>query len=134
MKSYEDMLKKAIAEIPEGLESTDRFEIPKVQILVQGKNTIIQNFTQICDILRRKPLHLQKFLVKELAAAGVPFKNSLKLNSVIRKDKIEQKLEDYVNKFVLCNECGKPDTKLDRDERGIVRKKCSACGTITVIN
>ncbi|MBT3408229.1 translation initiation factor IF-2 subunit beta [Candidatus Woesearchaeota archaeon] len=133
MESYENLLKKAISEIPESASNKERFESPKIISIIQGNKTIIQNFTQICDQLSRKPLHLQKYLLRELAAPGEVFKSSLKIGSTIKKEKLEQKLESYINTFVLCNECNRPDTKLEKDEKGIIRKKCMACGTIVVV-
>ena len=43
-----------------------RFEIQKVQGYFEGKKTILINFFQIADYIRRKPEHFQKFILKEL--------------------------------------------------------------------
>ena len=36
-------------------------------------------------------------------------------------------LERYVKEYVICGECGKPDTQLVLETR-IMRKRCDACG------
>jgi translation initiation factor 2 subunit 2 len=41
--------------------------------------------------------------------------------------KINQKVEQYVKEFVLCKECGKPDTELSKEDR-MSFVKCLACG------
>ncbi len=40
---------------------------------------------------------------------------------------INEKLAKYVETFVVCQTCGKPETKL-LDEGGKTVKKCLACG------
>ena len=49
--SYEQLLEKAYKEV-KPVETGSRFEIPKVKGH-EGTKTIITNFLQICDILRR---------------------------------------------------------------------------------
>ncbi|MHA1707795.1 MAG: translation initiation factor IF-2 subunit beta, partial [Candidatus Heimdallarchaeaceae archaeon] len=41
-------------------------------------------------------------------------------------------LERYVKEYVICNECGKPDTQLITEAR-ILRKRCDACGASTAV-
>ena len=64
--TYEDLLNEAYKKIKPIQSTSDRFEIPPVQGMVEGNKTIITNFMQICSYLRRKPEHLEKFLSKEL--------------------------------------------------------------------
>ncbi|HIH71333.1 MAG TPA: translation initiation factor IF-2 subunit beta, partial [Methanothermobacter thermautotrophicus] len=40
---------------------------------------------------------------------------------------INERIEDYVNKFVICHECNRPDTRIIREGR-ISLLKCEACG------
>ena len=46
---------------------------------------------------------------------------------MVTKEKLEEKFEDYVNTFVTCSECGKPDTHLVKEGRTQVIE-CMACG------
>ena len=43
---------------------------------------------------------------------------------------VNEKIRDYANLYVLCPECGKPDTKLI-EKGNIVKLKCAACGAET---
>jgi translation initiation factor 2 subunit 2 len=127
METYEQMLNDAYKKIkaPEG--NGERFEIPKAQGLFEGKKTIITNFTHMASYIRRNPEHFEKFLLKQLASSGQIEGDRLVLNQKVPSAKINQKIEEYVKEFVLCKECGKPDTELIRDDR-LTFIHCLACG------
>ncbi len=127
METYEQLLDEAYGKIKKAETSGERFEIPKVEGHFEGKKTIITNFSQIASIFRRSPEHLQKFLLKELAAAGQKEGDRLVLNIKVPSSKINQKIEEYAKEFVICRECGKPDTEIFREDR-ITFIKCQACG------
>ena len=38
-----------------------------------------------------------------------------------------ERIEDYVDKYVICHECNRPDTRIIREGR-IFLLKCAACG------
>jgi translation initiation factor 2 subunit 2 len=126
-KDYAALLKKAYKALPETVEHEDRFEVPKVTGHVQGNKTIINNFYQISTVLRRTPEHLLKYVLKELATPGELKKNGVIVGAKIPASRINEKIEKYVQKYVLCKECKKPDTKLTK-ESGFVFMKCMACG------
>ena len=84
-------------------------------------------FKEIVDHIRRTPEHLQKFLLKELAAKGNMEGDRLVLNSKISSKKINPKIEQYVEEFVICKECRKPDTEIMKDGKMSVLH-CLACG------
>ena len=107
--------------------TTKRFEIPKVQGQVQGKNTIITNISEIASYIRRPVEHLAKFLMKELATSGKIDGDRLILNTKLPSNRVNEKVELYVKTFVLCGECKKPDTEII-SEKGIKFKHCLACG------
>jgi translation initiation factor 2 subunit 2 len=127
MESYEKLLEEAYEKIKKSEGNGERFEIPKAEGRFEGKKTIITNFAQIVSIFRRNPEHLQKFLLKELAASGQKEGDRLLLNIKVPSLRINQKIEEYANEFVICKECGKPDTELSREDR-ITFIKCMACG------
>lgn len=127
MESYENLLKQAYDKVKVVSKSTERFEIPKVSGLVEGKNTIVTNITQIAGYLRRDLAHLSKFLLKELAVSGKMDKDRLVLNSKFNSVKINEKIEQYSKEFVICKECGKPDTEII-SEKNLKFKHCLACG------
>lgn len=127
MESYEKLLDEAYGKIKKAGSNRERFEIPKAEGHFEGKKTVITNFSQIASIFRRSPEHLQKFLLKELAAAGQKEGDRLVLNIKVPSSKINQKIEEYAKEFVICRECGKPDTEIFREDR-ITFIKCQACG------
>jgi len=124
---YEKLLERAISKIPEKLKSKERFEIPKVDILIEGNQTIVRNFNEIYSKLRRKPKHIISFLSNELAAPAILDGNRLIIQRVLRANMIDKKIELYVKEFVLCNECKRPDTKITELE-GEKIIQCEACG------
>ncbi|MCK9567918.1 translation initiation factor IF-2 subunit beta [Candidatus Pacearchaeota archaeon] len=126
MENYEELLNDAYSKIKKS-ESKDRFEIPKIEGHFEGKKTILTNFFQIASYIRRNPEHFQKFILRELAASGQKDGDRLVLNMTVPSAKINQKVEQYVKEFVLCKECGKPDTELSKEDR-MSFVKCLACG------
>ena len=127
MGDYENLLEEAYGKVKQVNTTGNRFEIPKVQGHFEGRKTILVNFFQIANHIRRNPEHLQKFLLKELATSGNPEGDRLILNNKISSTKINPKIEQYVKEFVLCKECGKPDTELTKEDR-LNFIHCLACG------
>jgi translation initiation factor 2 subunit 2 len=127
MESYEKMLDEAYKKVKLVEKGTERFEIPKVSGLIQGKNTIITNFGEIGKYIRRSLDHMAKYLQKELATPGKIENDRLVLNSKVNSAKVNDKITSYTKEYVICKECGKPDTELI-SEKGIKFKHCLACG------
>ena len=130
MEKYEDydaLLKRARENMPkEVTEESSRFEMPKFESFTLGKETIIKNFTDVARTLERDPAHLQKFILAGAGASGELEGHRLKFMGNRSTEFLNQKLEDYVKEFVICKQCGKPDTELRR-EQGVDRIKCKAC-------
>jgi len=125
---YEKLLEDAYKKVEQISDKKgERFEIPNVQGSFEGKKTILTNFFQIADHIRRNHEHFQKFIVKELATSGYKDRDRLVLNLKVPSSKINQKIEEYVKEFVLCKECKKPDTELIKEHR-LNFIHCLACG------
>jgi translation initiation factor 2 subunit 2 len=127
MLSYEEMLSRAKDILPDEAEETSRFTIPNVKGHIEGSKTIINNWTQIADTLRRKPEHMLKYVQKEMATPGEIIKSSVIFGSKLAAGKINEKVKQYADEFVFCKTCGKPDTKLIK-EGTIYFIQCQACG------
>ncbi|MBU0894169.1 MAG: translation initiation factor IF-2 subunit beta [Nanoarchaeota archaeon] len=125
--TYETLLDSAYEKVKQIDSSNSRFEIPQIKGHFEGKKTILTNFFQIVSHIRRKPEHLQKFLNRELATSGHVEGDRLVLNNKIPSSKINEKIIAYVKEFVLCKECGKPDTELKKQDR-LLFIHCLACG------
>ncbi len=125
--NYDELLKKARKAMPKGVAKKERFDVPKVKGHVQGNKTVISNFCQLCDIFCRNESHVLKYLQRELASPASLDGPRLVLGRKISSSLINEKIQKYVKEFVLCKECGKPDTKLI-EEGGVIYVKCTACG------
>ena len=124
--SYEDLLDEAYEKV-EPVEECERFEILKVKGHHEGTRTMITNFGQIAICLRRNADHIMKFLTRELASSGELKGDRLILSRKLASKDINNKIEKYVNQFVLCPKCKKPDTELEED-KGKAFLRCLACG------
>lgn len=131
--TYEALVNKAYKILPETTHKEERFVVPKVLGHLQGNRTIISNFYQIADTLGRKPQHILKYILKELATPGELKKNGIIIGTKISATRINEKIVRYVEEFVLCKECKKPDTKLLK-EGNFVFMKCMACGARHSVN
>jgi len=121
------MLERAKKELPEVQENQERFEVPNVKGYVEGSKTVITNFLQIAQAFRRDPKHLSKYVLQELATPGDLKKQFLVFGRKIPSKLINEKIEKYFNEYVVCKECGKPDTKLViESDYAFIR--CQACG------
>lgn len=126
---YEKLLEKARKELPKSSVKSERFEIPKVRGHIQGNKTIISNFLQIATIINRPAEHLLKYISKTLATpAEIKKSGSVIIGTKLAASRINDKIQQYTKEFVLCFECGKPDTKIIKEDR-ITFIKCQACGS-----
>ncbi|MEA3248100.1 MAG: translation initiation factor IF-2 subunit beta [Nanoarchaeota archaeon] len=123
---YESLLDKAYEKI-KPVEDCGRFEILKVKGHHEGTKTIITNFGQIVNCIRRSQEHLIKFLNKELASSSEINGERLIFSRKLSSKDINDRIEKYVKRFVLCPKCKKPDTELE-NIGGKVFLKCLACG------
>jgi len=121
---YKEMLDKVYEKIKKG-EIKDRINIIKPEISSSGNKTIISNFEQFCNSIRRDKKQVAKFLYRELATSGSIDGRKLILQT--RSPILEDKIQKYLKNFVYCHECGKPDTILQKEGRFYILK-CEACG------
>lgn len=124
---YEALLDKGMKAVPKKTGTGERFEVPKAVLEKAGRRTIIVNIIDIASQLRRESDHFIKFILKELATKGELSGQRLFVLGVFTTDMINKKIETYVKEYVLCKECGKPDTKLIKEDRYTIMR-CEACG------
>ena len=125
---YEALLKRALEKMPKKSDSTgERFDMPKVSGHVEGNKTIINNFKEICDTLRRDQKLMLKYLQRELATPAVIDGPRLIFGRKLGSGLINQKVEQFTIDFVICRECKKPDTQLTKQGETTIMK-CTACG------
>jgi translation initiation factor 2 subunit 2 len=125
--AYEALLKKAYSNLTEPTESTERFTVPEAKVYIEGKTTVLENFAEIADVVRRDKDHLMKYLLGELGTAGKIEGNRAVFNGKFEPTLINGLVKSYVEDYVICSECGKPDTRLVKDDRFLLLR-CDACG------
>ncbi len=125
--NYESLLKKAKQEVPSPTSSGERFQLPEAEIIIEGKNTIFRNFMDFCKKLDRDPQHFSKFLFRELGTAGVIQNERLVFKGRVPAQSIKDRINQYIKTYVLCYECGSPDTILKKEDR-VEILVCKACG------
>lgn len=124
---YEDLLDKGLDEVPDEVDSGERFELPEVDTRKDGSKTIVVNFSDIAEKLSRDAKELSKYMQDELGTAGRLKEGELVLNGELRRGNIQGRLENFADEFVYCPECSSPDTKIVK-EKGVQLLKCQACG------
>lgn len=124
---YDNLLKKAYSTITEVSGSSERFIVPEVKAYVEGKTTLLENFAEIADKVRRDRDHMMKYLLGELGTSGKIDGNRAIFNGKFEISLIKAIIKNYVDDYVICSECGRPDTRLVKDDR-IQLLRCDACG------
>ena len=95
--------------------------------------TVIRNFIDVTDTLRRDPQHVLQFLLRELGTPGNIEGRRVILKSKVSPGHINDKIQTYTETFVICSECGRPDTKMVKEGRTLVLE-CEACGAHRPVN
>jgi translation initiation factor 2 subunit 2 len=124
---YESLLKRARAQVPEVALKRERLEIPKLHYAKIGMRTVIFNFKEIADALDRDPLHLLKFLSGEMATAATMQGDRVIFQGKFQEDTFERLMQRYLETFVVCPVCKRPDTKVVKEKR-LSFLVCQACG------
>jgi len=125
--SYDNLLKKAYSHISEKSASSERFVVPEAKAYVEGKTTILENFAEIADKARRDKDHLMKYLLGELGTSGKIDGSRAIFNGKFEISLFRTIIKNYIDDYVICSECGKPDTRLVKDDR-VLLLRCDACG------
>jgi translation initiation factor 2 subunit 2 len=125
--NYRDMLNRAYEQLPEQSLSFERFNIPRAIVHSQGRRSVISNFKEIADELRRSPDHLLNFFKNETATRANFDGTRAIFQGRFNYDTIRNLLEIYTNKYVICPVCNRPDTHLVK-ERRLLFLQCDACG------
>ncbi|MBN1168112.1 MAG: translation initiation factor IF-2 subunit beta [Methanospirillaceae archaeon] len=127
-ESYESLLHKAYEQVTEPTEETSRWTYPEPRVTIEGKTTILDNFTDIVSAFRRDPDHLMKYILGELGTAGKLDGNRAIFNGKFEESLINAIITSYVSDYITCSECGKPDTHLVKEGR-VQILMCDACGS-----
>lgn len=124
---YEALLDRAISRLPKGISEWSRFDVPRASVFIEGNKTTLRNFKEIVERLNRDPQHLLRFLARELATAGTIEGTRAVFQGTFSDSAFNKLIERYVQSYVICHECGRPDTKIKKEKR-IHYLICEACG------
>lgn len=124
---YNNLLTRLRESLPETITAQTRFKIPEPEVLYEGKTTVVRNFGDVVDAINREASHLMAFLLKEVGTAGNQEGRRALFKGRVPVKQLNDRIKNYVDIFVLCSECGRPDTKLVKEGRTVILE-CEACG------
>lgn len=113
-------------------DSFYRYKMPKIVTKTEGRGngikTVLTNIVDIAKALNRNHIYLTKFLGYELGT-GV---KKYCINGHHEQQILQNTLDSFISKFVLCSECMNPETEwiVTKD----VVRDCKACGKITNVD
>lgn len=125
---YEEHLDRALEETPDIEGTAQRFSLPDPEVRQEGNVTVYENFQSTIDTLDRAEDHVMKYFQNELGtSATIDERGRLRLTGEFRERRVREAVEEYAEGYVLCSECGLPDTRLEK-ENGAEVLRCEACG------
>jgi translation initiation factor 5 len=116
-----------------------RYKMPRLVAKVEGKGngikTVIANMVDIAKALNRPPTYPTKYFGCELGAQ-TQFDNKNDryiVNGDHDAAKLQDLLDGFIRRFVLCQECDNPETNLAIKGTRI-SLTCKACGFVTNVD
>jgi len=124
---YRKLLKNVLEDTSAKRVVEDRFKLPKIEIFYEGNTTVIKNFDKISDAVNRDPQLILKFLLGGVGTAGEMEGGRVVFQGKILAKQIQDKLKEYIDTYIMCSECNRPDTHLVKQGRNLLIR-CDACG------
>ncbi|KAF2768137.1 putative eukaryotic translation initiation factor 5 [Teratosphaeria nubilosa] len=113
-----------------------RYKMERLQSKVEGKGngikTVVVNLSNVAQQLYRPPNYVIKYFGFELGAQTNidPKDDRWIINGAHEASKLQDHLDGFINKFVLCKSCKNPETVVSIKD-GEILMDCKACGQIT---
>ena len=113
-----------------------RYKMERLQSKVEGKGngikTVIVNLSNVAHQLARPPNYVIKYFGFELGAQTNidPKDDRWIINGAHEASKLQDHLDGFINKFVLCKDCKNPETVINIKD-GDILLDCKACGKIS---
>jgi translation initiation factor 5 len=113
-----------------------RYKMERLQAKIEGKGngikTVIVNLSNVADQLARPGNYVIKYFGFELGAQTNidPKDDRWIINGAHDASKLQDYLDGFINKFVLCKECKNPETVINLKD-GKILMDCKACGKIS---
>uniref|UniRef100_A0A2K5PJ09 Eukaryotic translation initiation factor 5 n=1 Tax=Cebus imitator TaxID=2715852 RepID=A0A2K5PJ09_CEBIM len=112
-----------------------RYKMPRLIAKVEGKGngikTVIVNMVDVAKALNRPPTYPTKYFGCEPGAqTQFDVKNDRYIvNGSHEANKLQDMLDGFIKKFVLCPECENPETDLHvNPKKQTIGNSCKACG------
>ena len=125
--SYDSLLKRAKEAMPTPVAAGERFQVPDAELIQEGKTTVLRNFVDICTAINRDPNQVLQYLLRELGTAGAQEDRRVVFKGKVTAQQVADRVKSYIDTYVTCSECGRPDTRLVKEDR-IAMLECDACG------
>ena len=126
--NYDSALDRAFDSLPERPQDAgSRLTVPDPEGETDGAFTRLTNLGAIADALGREPKHLHRSIQRELGTNGQFENGRARYNGSFTAANFDTAIDEYVEEYVLCSECGLPDTRLVRED-GVDMLRCEACG------
>ena len=110
-----------------------RYKMPRLVAKVEGKGngikTVIVNMVDIAKALARPPTYVTKYFGCELGAQtqfDVKAERYI-VNGCHDGNKLQDMLDGFIKKFVLCEQCENPETVI-KVRKNMIGASCKACG------
>jgi len=110
-----------------------RYKMERLQSKIEGKGngikTVIVNLSSVAQSLARPGSYVIKYFGIELGAQTNtnPTDDRWIINGAHEASKLQDYLDDFINKFVLCKKCKNPETDVVIKD-GNILLDCKACG------
>lgn len=110
-----------------------RYKMPLIIAKVEGKGngikTVVVNMVDVAKALCRPPSYTCKYFGCELGAQTQMANGRYIVNGAHEAAKLQELLDGFIKRFVLCPECENPETDLHvQASKGRIGQTCKACG------
>ncbi|CAN3368977.1 eukaryotic translation initiation factor 5 [Diutina catenulata] len=117
-----------------------RYKMPAIQSKIEGKGngikTVVVNLSEVARALGRPPVYVLKYFGHELGALTSMKEDEDRylVNGVHDSNELQDSLDGFISKFVLCGSCKNPETEIIIKGKDDLYKDCKACGEVTQID
>jgi len=118
-----------------------RYKMPELEAKVEsrgnGIKTVIVNIADIAKALARPATYPVRYIGYTLGALVDinETTNRYIVNGKHSEEDLSTLLDGFIDKYVLCKQCGNPETILSvSKDQSFLRLKCKACGGITKVD
>ena len=111
-----------------------RYKMPLIEAKVEGRGngikTVIPNMVEVAKALDRHAMYICKFFGFVLGTQTTMdvANDRYIVNGKLDATRLQDLLDGFIKKFVLCLQCGNPETKLRVTSKKLIETKCIACG------